>query len=108
MKLLVTGASGLIGANVLRAALAAGHQVTGVARAGSRCDAIEPRVPIVRADILDGHAALTAAFAGADAVVHTAATFSYHADANFLHQLAVRGTECVIEAAAEAGVRRLV
>ena len=109
MKMVVTGASGLIGANVLRAATANRHEITGIARQGSCCEVAEQLgVPVSRMDILDEVGKLRAAFDGADAVIHTAAAFSYRMDTEKLHELAVQGTRGVLSAAAEAGVRRVV
>ncbi|MGK7295026.1 MAG: NAD-dependent epimerase/dehydratase family protein [Candidatus Wenzhouxiangella sp. M2_3B_020] len=109
MRTVVTGASGLIGANVLRAAAASGHEAVGVARTGSRCDLADALgIPVVRADVLGASGDLGAAFEGAEAVIHTAAAFSYRMEPEKLRELAVRGTRAVLEAAVAAGVRRIV
>ena len=63
MNILVTGSSGLVGSALMPPLRAAGHQVTAVVRRAPRPGAAE-----VRWDPLGGDA--TAAFAGADAVVH--------------------------------------
>jgi dihydroflavonol-4-reductase len=109
MRLAVTGASGLLGANILRCAHEAGHGAVALARAGSRCDTAEALgVPVIRADLTAGPDLLAQALAGAETVIHTAATFSYHDDPASLHAIAVEGTRAVLEAAARAGVRRAV
>ena len=53
MKFAVTGAAGLIGAHVVRAAAAGGHSATAVVRASGRLDALEGvTAAMVTADVL--------------------------------------------------------
>ncbi len=109
MMLAVTGAAGLIGAHVVRAAIADDVPVRAVVRPTSCCAALAGVDPVlVHADVLGPRAALEAAFAGCDTVVHTAATFAYGGDGEALHRVATDGTAAVIAAAAAVGVRRLV
>lgn len=91
----VTGASGFVGSAVVRALLA--RPGTGI-RAGSRRGVSVAGAPGLRLDVLDGPA-LRAAMQGADAVVHCAV-----GDA----RTTVAGTQAVLDAAAAAGVRRVV
>lgn len=69
MRVLVTGASGTIGAAVSRALLATGHQIVGVAHTGA--DRLPSGVEPVVADLFDA-AAVAAAAEGVDAAVHAA------------------------------------
>lgn len=109
MRIAVTGAAGLIGAHVTRAAIAAGCEVTALIRATSALDALAGLdVPQVAADILGPIDPLVAAFDGADVVIHAAATFAYGKRAEAIHRLAVDGSANVLRAAAEAGVARVV
>jgi dihydroflavonol-4-reductase len=109
MKLAITGAAGLIGAHVTRAAIAAGHDATAVVRAAGRAEALDGvAARVVAADVLGPPEPLIEAFAGAEVVVHTAATFAYGGDGEALRRIAVKGTENVLDAAAEAGARRVV
>ena len=75
MKVFVTGATGLIGAGVVRAMVAAGHEVTGLTRRAAGRAAIERAgARAVVGDMRDPEA-YRAAVSEAEAVVHTAAAF---------------------------------
>lgn len=109
MKALVTGANGLIGANLARVLIRAGHEVTGLVRPGSDLSAIEGLpVRLVLGDVLDP-ASLPPAVEGQDLVFHTAVAFSYwgHEPAE-MTRTATDGSLNVLAAAAVAGVRRVV
>ena len=68
--ILITGATGVLGRRAVRELLAAGHRVTGVTRsARGRRQLEDLGARAVEADVFDP-AAMTAAFAGADAVVN--------------------------------------
>ncbi len=111
MKVAVTGASGLLGAQVLRAAAAAGHEVLAVTRPGSRSPT--PRVagspvPVRTADVADERA-LRRALAGVEGLVHCAAVYAFGAArAEEVSRVNVAGTGRVVSAAARAGVRQVV
>lgn len=73
MRVLVTGSTGFLGNNLVRALLAQGHSVIAATRAGSNRDPIRGlEVEIVELDY-DKPADLSFAMDGVDAVVHTAA-----------------------------------
>jgi nucleoside-diphosphate-sugar epimerase len=105
----VTGATGFLGRYVVATLLARGARVIGVVRNPDRVPALAERgAEMRRADLAD-RAALAAAFAGADAVVATAALVALGAASREEYQRAnVAGTENVIEAVADAGIRRVV
>lgn len=109
MKIAVTGASGLIGANVAACAASRGHEVTGVTRETSDAESLESLgVRIARSDIRGARDQLRRSFEGSEVVIHTAATFSYHEPADRLYEIAVAGSENVLRAAAEVGAGRVV
>lgn len=103
----VTGASGHIGGNLVRALLEAGHEVRALARTDTR--AIEGLdVEVVPGDVLDLDSLLQA-FSGADVVHHLAGRISITGDPDgMVERINVEGVENVIQACRGAGVRRLV
>jgi dihydroflavonol-4-reductase len=109
VRALVTGASGFIGANLIRELLDEGHEVRALVRPTSDLRGLDglPAQRVV-GDVMDP-ASLRRATDGCDVVFHAAAVFSYwgHSDED-LRTVSVDGTRNVLEAAALAGVRRLV
>lgn len=72
MKVFVTGASGWIGSAVVPALMAAGHEVTGMARSDASAARVTAMGATVRRGELDDLASLRAGAEAADAVVHLA------------------------------------
>lgn len=108
MQVLLTGATGFIGAHVARALAREGHAVRCLARATSRRGVLPPGATWVEGDVRSD-VALRAAVEGCEAVVHTAAFYALWArDARVFHETNVEGTRRVLEAARRAGVRRVV
>ena len=107
MRFVVTGASGHLGANVVRALVAAGEPVRAVdIRPGSALSGIDAE--FVRGDVLDP-VTLKDAFAGAEFVIHLAAKISIAGDPDgSVRRVNVDGVRHVAEAALDAGVRRMV
>lgn len=110
MRVAVTGATGLVGTQVVAAAMAHGHEVVAVARDPG------PPVPVTGGATVPRRVAsitdpdgLRSAFAGCDAVVHCAAVYAFgSARAAEVGQVNVEGTTSVVQAAAEAGLDRVV
>jgi 2-alkyl-3-oxoalkanoate reductase len=105
MRLLVTGATGFLGAHTCRELVSRGHQVrafgrdfSGFAIAGAE---------IVRGDLRDADA-IRRICAGMDGVVHTGALSSPWGKLEDFMAVNVTGTRSVLEACAATGVRRLV
>lgn len=90
MRVYVTGAGGFVGTHVADALRGRGAEVRDE-----------------RIDLLDGPA-LERVLRGCDALVHVAALYSYDADPRELERVNVEGTRTVLEAAARAGVRRIL
>lgn len=109
MRLFLTGGSGFIGAHVLSAAMAAGHEVRALRRSPSSV----PPIPLPCQPIWwEGHLQdLTAAcLEGVDAVVHLASVGVSPKQASWseLVQVNVAGSLRLLELAAEVGVCRCV
>jgi dihydroflavonol-4-reductase len=106
---LVTGASGFIGCHVVRELLARGTPVRAFVRPTSDARSLDGLgVEVASGDVLDG-ASLRRAMSGCELVFHTAAVYAYAGhDAEAIDDVAVQGTLQVLDAARDAGVRRVV
>jgi dihydroflavonol-4-reductase len=109
MPVLVTGADGFLGSNVVRQLLAAGRQVRCLVQPGrSSATLAGLAVDIVHGDILDLEQ-MTAAAAGCEGIIHTAgSTTIWPARAPHIRRINVMGTATVIQAAIFGKVARLV
>ena len=103
MKVLVTGASSLLGGAVAAGLLEAGHEVRTMQRGPSGV----PGAQDARGSITDaGH--VSEAVEGMDAVVHLAAKVSFAGDPRDFDRVNVEGTATLLAAARAAGARRFV
>ncbi|MFE4668346.1 NAD(P)-dependent oxidoreductase [Streptomyces sp. NPDC056716] len=102
MKLTVFGATGGVGREIVRQALASGHQVTAVVRDPARLPVTGTGLEVFRADLGDPQA-LRDAVAGRDAVLSGLGARS-RKDAGITSRL----TRAVLRAMETEGVRRLV
>ncbi|MQA89734.1 MAG: NAD-dependent epimerase/dehydratase family protein [Gemmatimonas sp.] len=109
MRALVTGATGVVGANLVRVLLSAGIEVRVLVRPGPpRRGLIGLPIDIRQGDVLDPPS-VASAMGGVELVFHAAARFSYRETSRTeLDRVAVDGTRNVVETAAEAGVGRIV
>jgi dihydroflavonol-4-reductase len=109
----VTGATGLLGNNLVRALVDSGHRVKALARSAAKAKeqfgGLD--VEIVEGDMKD-ISSFKEALRGVDALFHTAAFFrdSYKGGRHWdeLFRVNVKGTEALLDAAYEMGVRRMV
>jgi dihydroflavonol-4-reductase len=108
MKIAVTGSTGHVGGNLVRALIAAGHQIRAVVHTDRRRAIDGLKVELAHADVrnLDS---LVKAFAGVELVYHTAARISIApGDEELVHETNVGGVANVVEACLRNQVRRLV
>lgn len=111
----VTGATGFLGRYIVDVLLKRGCRVIGVVRNPDRVPDLAARgVELRRADLAEPER-LAAGFAGAEAIVSNAALYALGRLVSFRdrnhaehHRANIEGTRNVVEAAATAGVRRLV
>ena len=102
MRVLVTGASGLLGGRTALALAERGDQVTVLQRRPAGLG-----LPEVLADVADA-AAVRQALAGQDAVVHLAAKVNITGPWSAYERANVVGTRSVVDACLSTGVQRLV
>ncbi|HET7543101.1 MAG TPA: NAD-dependent epimerase/dehydratase family protein [Polyangiaceae bacterium] len=113
MRVFVTGATGLLGNNLVRALRARGHEVRALVRSRNKADALlaGTGAEIVVGDMRD-ISGFERALAGIDAVAHTAAYFrEYYAPGDHqssLEEINIKGTLALLASADAHGVRRFV
>jgi len=105
--ILVTGATGFIGSNLVRRLAAEAKPVRALVRNAEKARRIlGPEVEIVRGDIADP-VSLARAAEGADTVIHLVGIIQEAKGASF-EGIHVKGTANILGAAAQAGARRFV
>jgi dihydroflavonol-4-reductase len=109
MRALVTGGTGFVGANLVKALSEAGHTARILRRETSPLQALEGLTyEEAVGDILD-IPTLVPAMEGCEWVFHVAAVSDYwRKGVDWLYKVNVEGTKQVLQAARTAGVRRLV
>lgn len=109
MKLLVTGATGFVGAAVARQLLEAGHTVRALTRANNdRRNVADIGVELVEGDLQD-EASLINAVSGCEGLYHVAADYRlWVPNPKSMYQTNVEGTAHLMNAAMKAGVQRIV
>ena len=106
-KVLITGGAGFLGINLTRHLLARDYDVVSYdMEADYGYPDTRDRITVIRGDIRD-RAALDAAMAGIDMVVHTAAALPLYTPDD-IRTTDIDGTRNVLEAARAAGAKRVV
>lgn len=111
-RVLVTGATGFVGAYVVRDLVAQGYRVIAIRRKQVTPQFIDPgilsQVQWMEGDVLDVFG-LAEIMREADAVIHSAAKVSFHsAHRSELFKTNIEGTENVVNAAIESNIKRLL
>lgn len=106
---LVTGGTGFIGSNIALRLLERGWQVRVLARPQASHQLLEGGpFEFAPGDVLDGDS-LLAAMRGVQVVFHAAGVVDYwRQGVECMYQVNVQGTRCVMEAALQAGVERVL
>jgi dihydroflavonol-4-reductase len=109
MNVLVTGATGFVGANLARLLVAEGYRVRVLARPASSLRALEGcAAEVVRGDILEP-GSVARAIQGCAQVFHVAADYRLWAkDPGEIYRNNVEGTRTVLAACAQAHVERVI
>jgi dihydroflavonol-4-reductase len=108
VNLLVTGGTGFLGSALVPLLAEAGHRVRLLQRSSAPEAERLPGVTVQRGSVEDP-AAVAAALDGVEAVFHLAGQVAFDPeDAAGLYRLHVQGTRVLLEAAARAGVARVV
>jgi putative NADH-flavin reductase len=103
MKVAIVGASGFIGSYVRDEALARGHQVTAIVRRPENITVQDPRLAVVKADILK--AKVDELVKGHDAVI---SAYSAGRSGTDIYNEQIKGYEAIIGGVKKSGIKRLL
>ena len=109
MKILLTGADGFLGSNLVRELLERGYKVRALVEPGRDSKSLNGLdVEICQVDILDPRK-VKEAVNSCSSIIHTAAvTATWPSRSEIVKKVNIQGTRNIIDAAKERGVRRLV
>lgn len=109
MKALVTGATGFIGANLVRELINQGYEVRALVRKQSNRKNIQQlKVEEVLGDLRD-RSSLDNALNGCDVLFHAAASYTFwSSDSKAIYEANVQGTENILAAALRKGIKKIV
>lgn len=109
MKILVTGATGFVGYNIVEALLKQGYQVKALVRKTSNIKRLkQKKVALFFGDILE-RKTLLAATKDVDIIIHAAGVLGgFRITLDKLRLIHVQGTRKLLEAARDNGVRRFI
>lgn len=108
MKILVTGATGFIGQNLVAALIQQGYDVSALVRETSDTEKLPKQIQLIEGDLLDKES-LQNAVKNQDVVIHLAAYYDFYPkDVDLLYRVNVNGTQNLITACAEASVKRFI
>jgi len=103
MKITIIGATGFVGPDVVKEALARGHQVTAISRSGKNLPS-DPQLTVVTGDIHDS-AWLSGVLKGQDAVISAYNPGWAESD---LFEKFTRGSQQILQAVKSSGVKRIL
>jgi len=109
MKAFITGADGLLGANLVRKLLQKGWDAKALVFPASKSSTLDGLdIEKVQGDLLESGFPLADAVKGCDALFHCAAVTTLWADPEIMWKVNLDGTRRILEAALRAGVKRAV
>lgn len=108
MRVLVTGGTGFVGSHLIERLIARGDEVRALVRAGSRREIVENLGAKPVTGDLDDADSLAAACRDCEIVYHSAARVEFVGTEEEFHRTTVAGTQRLLGAALEGGVRRFV
>ena len=103
MRIIVFGASGKTGLELVKQGLERGHNVTAFVRNPAKLEISHERLTVVRGDVMDA-ASVNAAMSGHDAALIAIGHNRYLGPSNILS----RGTQHIVDAMKKHGVKRIV
>jgi nucleoside-diphosphate-sugar epimerase len=108
VKILVTGATGFIGKNLVTRLVEESHEVTALVRRTSDVRGIPREIRLVEGDLLD-FSSLEMAVEGAEVIIHLAALFDFYPeDVDLLYRVNVEGTRNLVTACKQTAVKRFI
>lgn len=107
MKVLITGANGLLGHNIVLKLIAEGHEVNAIVRKAESIKVQHSKLHIFQGSFMD-HEALKIATSGCHAVIHVAAATDMSLSYSEFYDTNVKGSEIVLNVANVLGIRRIV
>ena len=107
MRVLITGASGFLGAALARAHRASGDEVFALQHASALAPDLAAAVEVVRGDVMTAE---QQTWPAVDVLYHCAALMADREDAPYaqFHRVNVRGTACLLRASRSMSVKRFV
>jgi dihydroflavonol-4-reductase len=109
MKAFVTGADGLLGANLVRELISRNIEVRGLIEENSRSPVLDDMaIEKVMGSIVENPLALAKKIEGCEVVFHCAAITDQKANPSLTWKVNYEGTENVLQASIKANVRRLI
>ncbi|HUT53342.1 MAG TPA: NAD-dependent epimerase/dehydratase family protein [bacterium] len=109
MKVLVTGADGLLGSSLVRELLEQGHSTRALVQPASKSPTLQGlALERIYANLPEDEAALGAAITGCDGVFHCAAITNQWAPAELTWRINYEGTQKVMDACLQARASKLV
>lgn len=109
MKVLITGADGLLGSNLVRRLLKKDYEVRVLIYPGSCSVSLEGLdIEQIDGDISDKNFNLAKAMRGCDGVLHLAAITDIWADPDITWKVNLEGTRHILDACLSSGIKRLI